>query len=308
MIKKIFFDITKCCNAKCVYCFTNSVNFNSEFLKKELEDSRILKLIDEAKALLIPSISIGGGEPFLRDIPAIGNYAKGKVKLSITSNGTILNDKILEYLKSSETKLTISLDAIDQKISEKIRQGIDTNLCIKNIKTLAKYPEILPRLSIRSVISSNNFSHIFEVIRFCNENKIENLKINSTNYFGRAKENTNVILPFDEFVELLDKIREYCLKNQIHTNVELPISKYLTGSNSCLCGNTSIYIDSIGNVFPCAFTEENLLWGNLKDQSLADIINKNRDFSHQNSFCNKCPINRYKDYNKNFSEYDRTKS
>ena len=308
MIKKIFFDITRCCNAKCVYCFTDSVSFKSEFSKKELEDSQILKLIDQTKALEIPSISIGGGEPFLRDIPTIGSYASGKIKLSITSNGTILNDKILDYLKNSETKLTISLDATDQKISEKIRKGIDVNVCLKNIKLLAKHPEVRQRLSIRSVISSFNFDHIFEVIKFCNENKIENLKINSTNSFGRAKENPDVIPSFDKFVDLLDRIREYCQKNQIYTNVELPISKYLTNSNSCLCGKTSIYIDSIGNVFPCAFTEGHLLWGNLKNETLANILNKNCDFSHQNSFCSKCPINRYKDYNKNFSEYDKTKS
>lgn len=87
MIKKIFFDITKRCNAKCVYCFTNSVNYENSFLEKELTDAQILKLIDEAKMLGIPSISVGGGEPFLRDISSIGDYAKGKVKLSITSNG-----------------------------------------------------------------------------------------------------------------------------------------------------------------------------------------------------------------------------
>ncbi len=173
---------------------------------------------------------------------------------------------------------------------------------------LAKCPKILPRLSIRSVISSHNFEHIFEVIKFCNENRIQNLKINSTNHFGRAKNNPDVILPFDDFVNLLDKIRDYCLKNDIYTNVELPISKYLTNSNSCLCGKTSVYIDSLGNVFPCAFTESNMLWGNLKDESLSNILNKNSDFSHNNSYCNKCPINRYKNYDKNFSEYDRIKS
>ena len=308
MIKKIFFDITKCCNAKCVYCFTDSVNYEKSFAKKELEDSKIFKLIDESKSLEIPSISIGGGEPFLRDIPSIGNYAKGKVKLSITSNGTILNDKIVDYLQNSTTKLTISLDATDQKISEKIRKGIDVNKCLENIELLAKCPKILPRLSIRSVISSHNFEHIFEVIKFCNENRIQNLKINSTNHFGRAKNNPDVILPFDDFVNLLDKIRDYCLKNDIYTNVELPISKYLTNSNSCLCGKTSVYIDSLGNVFPCAFTESNMLWGNLKDESLSNILNKNSDFSHNNSYCNKCPINRYKNYDKNFSEYDRIKS
>lgn len=307
MIKKIFFDITRRCNAKCVYCFTNSINHKDPFLEKEITDAQILKLVDEAQMLAIPSISVGGGEPFLRDISYIGNYANGKVKLSITSNGTILSDKILNYMKNSDTKLTISLDAVDQNISEKVRKGINTSKCLKNIKTLTGYEEILPRISIRSVISIHNFKHIFEVIKFCSENKIRNLKINSTNYFGRAKDNADVILPFDDFVKLLDEIRDFCERENIYTNVELPISKYLTNSNSCLCGNTSIYIDSIGNVFPCAFTEGQMIWGNLKEESLENILRKHDNFDHNNSFCNNCPINRYKNYGKNFSKYDKTK-
>ena len=167
----------------------------------------------------------------------------------------------MDYIKNSDTKLTISLDAVDQTISEKVRKGIDTEKCLNNIITLSKYEGILPRLSIRKVVSAYNFNHVFEVIKFCNENKIKNLKINSTNYFGRAKDNADVILPFDDFVELLDKVREYCKKENICTNVELPVSKYLTDSNSCLCGNTSVYIDSGGNVFPCAFTEGKMIWG-----------------------------------------------
>ena len=306
MIKKIFFDVTNRCNAQCIYCFTDSINHKNE-IKNELTNFQILRLIDEAHYLKISSISIGGGEPFLKDIPFIGNYANGKVKLSITTNGTILNNRILDYMLNSDTKLTISLDAIDKIISERVRKGIDIDKCLKNIVTLSRYTELLPRLSIRSVISVYNYKHIFEVIKFCNENRIKNLKINSTNYFGRAKSNPNVILPFDDFIKLLDEVKDYCQKERIYTNVELPISKYLTDSNSCLCGNTSVYIDSVGNVYPCAFTEGQLYWGNLKTSTLENILDTHSNFDHNNDFCSNCPVNRYKNYNKNFSTYDQIK-
>ena len=301
MIKKIFFDITKLCNARCIYCFTKSTN-SINIQKYELTGAEIFKLIDELKDLGIGGISIGGGEPFLRDIVTIGNYAKNKIDVSITSNGTILTNEILEFIRNSNVKLTISLDTMDEQISNKVRTGVNLKRVIENIKTLSKHPEILTRLSIRCVVSAFNYNHVFDVINFCNKQHIQNLKINSTNYFGRAKENPESIAPLDYFVALLDDIKDYCKKENIDTNVELPIAKYLTSSNSCLCGNTSLYIDSVGNIFPCAFTEGELVFGNLKKSSLRNVVELHKNFNHSNSLCNNCPINRYKDYNKDFSK------
>ena len=63
-----------------------------------------------------------------------------------------------------------------------------------------------------------------------------------------------------------------------------------------------MYINWDGNVYPCAFTEGQLLIANVKTSNIKDIIDKVSKFSHQNDFCGQCPINRYKNYERKTKE------
>ncbi len=293
MISKIFFDITRLCNANCKYCFTNSSSTKDE---RELSNDEILKTFIEIKKNKINKVSIGGGEPFLKDIVEIINSNKD-MQISVTTNGTILNNDIIECLqKNQNVKVTISLDSLSNINSNNVREGINVGNVIDNLKVLSGYREIIDRISIRTTISRYNKKDIFDIINFCEEYGIKNLKVNSTNAFGRAKENKNIIISFDEFMKLLDDILVYCKEKNVKCNIELPVEKYLTKKQDCLCGTTSLYIDYKGDVFPCAFTEGKMLLGNIKNNYLDEILKK--EFDHQNEFCVKCAINRYKGYNK----------
>ena len=299
MIDKIFFDITKVCNGKCKYCFTDSGGVKKQNEFNEIEIVEILKKLKEKG---INKISIGGGEPFLKDITKIVGENKD-LKISITTNGTILNKNIIQMLEQNKNvKITISLDSLSNKISNKIRDGIDVDIVKRNIVELARNDKIRERISIRTTVSKVNENEIYKIIDFCEENKIPNMKVNTTNKFGRAKENEGLILPFSHFMNLLENILEYCRKNKVKTNVELPIEKYLNKQQECLCGNTSLYIDSQGNVFPCAFSEGNLLIGRTKDGEILEKVLEKK-FDHHNEICMKCPVNRYKKYEKKTKAY-----
>lgn len=291
MINKIFFDITRLCNANCKYCFTNSGIMKDE---RELSNDEILKVFNEIKKNKINKVSIGGGEPFLKDIVKIISRNKD-IQISITTNGTILNDDIIECLqKSPNVKVTISLDSLSNINSNNVRVGINVENIINNLILLSEYKEIIDKVSIRTTISKYNAEDVFDIINFCEEHGIKNLKVNSTNALGRAKENMDIMVPFNKFMELLDDILVYCRERNIKCNIELPIEKYLTQKQDCLCGITSLYIDYKGDIFPCAFTEGRMLLGNIKRDSLNEIIKK--EFDHQNEFCVNCSINRYKSY------------
>ena len=77
-------------------------------------------------------------------------------------------------------------------------------------------------------------------------------------------------------------------------DVELPIEKYLGhGSNICTLGRQSIYIDSTGNVYPCAFSEGSLLFGNVLKHQFDSIKENFRLFNYRNITCENCIIHRY---------------
>lgn len=300
MIDKVFFDITKFCNAECKYCFTNAVHYNSDITNEELNIDEISNFLNELVENDVYKVSIGGGEPFLKNLVEIINRTNDKMKFSITTNGSILNDKFIKmFIKNRNIKMTISIDSVDNDKSNMIRKNIDVNKVLKNIKKLCEHEEIRERLSIRTTISVINYKDIYDIIKFCEDNKIKNLKVNSTNEFGRAKENKDLILPFKEFMDLLEKLVIYCDQNTKGVNVELPVEKYLKKINrKCLCGTTSLYVNWYGDVYPCAFTEGKLKLGNIRKKKIDIILEEIKNFTHDNEFCYKCPINRYKDYEK----------
>ena len=288
---KVFFDITNRCNASCLYCFTNS---NKEGYENELCLDEIISLIDNLVKNDISKLSIAGGEPFLREIDKIMRYCNGKIDLSLTTNGTILNDKIVKSLKETKTKLTISIDSLNQDIVDKVRKGIDIEKLINNIKKLCDISEIRDRLSLRTTVSTLNIDHVEELIEFSNKLKIKKLKINSTNPFGRALNNLDLIPNFWEFESKYKKLEDYIKCNSDVTKVEIPVMKYLTKKDKqCLLGKNSIYINSKGDVFPCAFSNNRLAVGNIKNDPINELIQKCNHFDKNNDICKNCEIHRY---------------
>ena len=102
----------------------------------------------------------------------------------------------------------------------------------------------------------------------------------------------HLIPNFNEFLQVLRDIRDY--SQNMGVKVELPIEKYLgKKSDICTLGKSSIYIDSIGDVYPCAFSERKLVLGNIIKDTKENIKEKIYSFNHNNFICDNCMIHRY---------------
>ena len=163
-----------------------------------------------------------------------------------------------------------------------------------NIKKLCDISEIRDRLSLRTTVSTLNIDHVEELIEFSNKLKIKKLKINSTNPFGRALNNLDLIPNFWEFESKYKKLEDYIKCNSDVTKVEIPVMKYLAKKDKqCLLGKNSIYINSKGDVFPCAFSNNRLAVGNIKNDPINELIQKCNHFDKNNDICKNCEIHRY---------------
>lgn len=178
-IRKLDLSLSNACNLECIMCrgyFSSKIRHNREHLPP-LENLYGQEFRNEIKPLLpdMQEIVFLGGEPFLNplyydiweDIIAINP----KCKISVVTNGTILNDKIKSLLERGNFKINLSFDAITKETYEAIRINAKFEETMANMKyfgdTLARQGK---RLHIPICPLIINRFEIPDLIRFCNEN------------------------------------------------------------------------------------------------------------------------------------------
>lgn len=130
-------SVTEQCNYRCFYCMPQEENIKPA-KENPITKNEILDIVKVGVKLGIKKIRITGGEPLIRkDIDKI-LYEISKIKeikeLCLTTNGSILNEKI-EFLKiCGVTRINVSLDSLKEKKFKEITKTGDFNKVWKGIK------------------------------------------------------------------------------------------------------------------------------------------------------------------------------
>lgn len=112
-LRTLFWNVTYSCNFRCPICFTDAGALSPD----ELTTEESLAVVREMARSGIRDVLISGGEPFMRPdlIPILSALAEAGISARIASNGSLLDDPILEALsrKTLTKSFQISLDSID---------------------------------------------------------------------------------------------------------------------------------------------------------------------------------------------------
>jgi uncharacterized protein len=132
-LNEIILNITEKCNMRCKYCvYSGHYFFERTHSNRDMSEGVALKAIDFFFSHNRNSRNIGigfyGGEPLLNFnlIKKCVKYAKvknkynKKVDFTITTNGTLLNDEIIDFLINHRVGLAISLDG-PKKLHDRYR-------------------------------------------------------------------------------------------------------------------------------------------------------------------------------------------
>ncbi len=121
-LRDLRISVTDRCNLRCNYCMPAHIfDHQYDFLPKDkiLSYEEITKLVTIFVELGVKKLRITGGEPLLRrDLPTlIKDLAQipGIEDLALTTNGLLLPQLAAELKSAGLTRLTISLDTLDQK-------------------------------------------------------------------------------------------------------------------------------------------------------------------------------------------------
>lgn len=176
-LQKVTLQLTQNCNFRCAYCHYTSNDgsqrtHSNKRMSIEVAKAAILYLRDHS--IDTPSVYIGfyGGEPLL-EFPLLKEVVafcerqmKGKeIHYTVTSNGTLLTDEIIEFFSAHKFSLTISLDG-PREIHNRSRvfnggKGSFDTVIEKLHHFYKKYPDYFKTISINMVL---NPSDDFDVI------------------------------------------------------------------------------------------------------------------------------------------------
>lgn len=167
-------SITDRCNLRCIYCMEEN---SKEFLdnNKLLTDDEIIKIVKVASNLGIKKVRLTGGEPLVREgivslVKRINNI-DGISEIYITTNGILLDDKIVDLYNNGLKGINISLDSLKvDRFKEITRVGELGQV----ISSMNKALELGVKVKVNIVlIDEINYDEIVDFVRLSIDKKID---------------------------------------------------------------------------------------------------------------------------------------
>lgn len=178
--KVMEFCLENTCNLACTMC--NSVLSSSIRKEKGLApsiSSYDQGFVEELKEFIpfLEEAIFAGGEPFLIqsyfDIWELMLEINPQIKISIVTNGTVLNSKIKDLLKRGNFNFNISIDSLDKETYEGIRRNANFDKLMQNLDWFIDYAfKNKTEINIPICPLVSNWKTIPDAIRFVNEKKI----------------------------------------------------------------------------------------------------------------------------------------
>lgn len=168
-ITEICLNITDNCNLKCQHCF---VQQKPNKMSYKIAEDTMEWLIKNAKKRGLdkrPHCGFFGGEPLLEwnsiIVPIVEKY-KGKINFGLTTNGVLLSEDKLKFMKDNNISLLFSCDGdkYSQDANRPLKNGESSFEAIKDIISLI--PKYFPETTFRSTISKKTCGKIMDNINF----------------------------------------------------------------------------------------------------------------------------------------------
>ena len=249
--KKIYIEITNVCNLNCSFC--QKIDRQLEFMNVETFKT-IIKNIKEYTDYIYLHVK---GEPVLHK--EIYNFidiaGKEGLKVNITSNGTILNHKILEL--EGLRQFNFSLHSFEEE------SGINKTDYIQSILEYSK------EAKAKGKIVSLRLWNIED----------ESLREKNRDVLTQIEEFYGISLDLDKFV----RGRGVKVEDKIYLNFEEVFvwpnlnKKFYSEKGFCYGLNTHLGILVDGTVIPCCLDDNGVInLGNIKNNTLKEILDSER--------------------------------
>jgi len=284
-VKSIDLFVTEQCNLSCKYCFhpklTNDVI--SVEMGKQILDNLKEKYPSEMY------INFFGGEPMLYPeiIKDLSEHAKTlwkKLKLGMSTNGTIYNEEFFSWAKDNNFKMQVSCDG--NKATQNAVRGMAEEVH-KNIKLLVK---LFPKMCVRMTYTPHNVSNLADNIVFIHHLGIKSIIHQALIEADWSEEALNA---YQEQYKLILHYKRK-IKNDLYIvfldrNVSICDFNTMPDEAFCQAGKSLIAILPNADVYPCHRAASNRLFklGNIIENEV--IRGEFLNITKNKIGCKSCP-------------------
>jgi uncharacterized protein len=301
-------SLTHRCNLSCTYCYSGRA------VKKDMSFATAQKIVDFAMDITPPGrkIEFGffGGEPLLCFglVKETTSYIREKqkerpVRLSITTNGTLLTQSILDFLKREKVDLCISIDGP--------AHVHDLNRCYKDgrgsfadvARNLQEAIERLDYVQVNAVYGPDTIDFLPESVSFFTQLGVQVIHLNpdicaswTKDAYPKLRETYMQIA--NHYVQSYQHGQEIAVNLIDSKNILFLKGGYAAG-DMCGMGETEWGFAPSGNIYPCERfigedSDPSLCLGNIHtglDLTRRCSLLKRR--GNSNRECKTCEYKRY---------------
>lgn len=302
------------CNLACEYCFERFYNWDREDSNEEIMKKSIDFLFEEGKNENNLNVSFFGGEPTLRPdlIEFACSYAEEKAKelnknisFSITTNLTLISDKLIEIFKKHNIHILASIDGMPHENNKRYWNGTNKSSADVALKNLIKLKEENLQITVRWTISKETLQYLYEDVKEFISLGFYNLAIEFVYEEKWRKDD------LEKLEQELRKIAKLYIE-KLREGIELNIKAIDDGFQlfkmderqtlRCGLGYFGLGISPTGNILPChrfvsrpdqeKFSLGNVLTGFNRDErdKLVEVWSLDKIKVEDGRECKDCPI------------------
>ena len=286
-IKAMCLHISHDCNLRCKYCFADEGEYHGRrgLMSEEVGRAALDFLVKNSGSRRNLEVDFFGGEPLMnwevvRKIVEYGRSIEKEAgknfRFTITTNGVLLNDEILEYVNKEMGNIVLSIDG-RKEVNDFMRprkggQGCYDDIVPKFIKVAESRHQL--RYFVRGTFTHNNLDFSEDVKHLADlgfkQISVEPVVAKPEDWYALKDED------IPKLCEEYDKLAKFYLERQkegrgfnfFHFNIDLEggpcVAKRLSG---CGSGCEYLGVTPWGDLYPCHqfVGNEDFIMGNVYD-------------------------------------------
>ncbi len=299
VVKALCLNVAHDCNLKCKYCFAAQGDFGGEkeLMSFEVGKAAIDYLIANSGSRNNLEIDFFGGEPLMNFevVKQLVDYGRSvekdynkNIRFTITTNGVLLNDEIIDYINENMHNVVLSLDG-RKEVNDNMRPTLNDkgsyDITLPRFKKLVEKRAKDKYYYIRGTFTRDNLDFSKDVMHFADLGfkltSVEPVVGDESNpYALREEDLPRIFEEYEKFaVEYADRQLQGDGFKFFHFMIDLNqgpcVIKRITG---CGAGNEYLSVTPNGDIYPChqfvgneefkmanIFDEEIVLPENLKN-------------------------------------------